>query len=258
MTLEGLGNIAKNVPKPKLPAGNGPEDPKKDEAPQPCQLASCVIDPPILEPSLWRSSVSADHLALCAAQAGVVWVFELDKGTLLRTYNLDGLTKDDLKKVRLLNFAILGTAFDPSGRLIVAKRNRELTQIAVKLANETTDPVEEKMQKEDFKIFTDLYKDIAWLALDPKTGGRQDLASPADYPTATPSFRKQNRFQFLISPLGQVKTTAFRDWDSLKREFGISFDVPKKDDQESIKKETSEQKSIQPATVVKETKVHEK
>lgn len=226
MTVDGVGSIAKRVPKPISSSASAQEDVKREESPQPWQVASCAIDPPALAPSLRPASVSRDHLAVCATQAGVIWVFELDKGTLRRTYNLDGLNLAELKKTRLLNHVILGTAFDSTGRLFVARRDRELARIAVKLAKETTDPVEEKMQRENLQMFTDLYKDIRWLVLDPETGTRQDLDSPADFPTATPSFRRQTHLQFLVTPLGIVKTNAYRDWDSLKREFGIFPDAP--------------------------------
>ncbi len=246
MTVDGVGSIAKRVPKPISSSATTPEDAKREGSSQPWQVASCAIDPPALTPSLRPASVSKDHLAICATQAGVIWVFELDKGTLRRIYNLDGLRQDELKRARLLNHVVLGTAFAPDGRLVVAKRDRELSKIAVKLAKETTDPVEEKMQRENLQIFTDLYKDIHWLVLDPETGTRQDLDSPADFPTATPSFRRQAYLQFLVTPQGIVKTNAYRDWESLKREFGIHADVPLTANSEGTRKSASEPKSNAP------------
>jgi len=235
MTVDGVGSIAKRLPKP-ISSPSTPEDAGPEGSPQPWQLASCVIDLPALTPSLRPASISRDHLAVCATQAGVIWVFELDKGTLWRTYNLDGLKQDELKKARLLNHTILGTAFDAGGRLVVARRDRELSQIAVKLAEETTDPVEEEIQRDNLQMFTDLCKDIRWLVIDPETGTCQDLDSPAEFPTATPSFRRQAYLQFLVTPQGIVKTNAYRDWESLKREFGIHADVPVTPDPEGLKK----------------------
>ncbi len=246
MAVDGVGNIARWVPA-SVPSATPQSEGKQEGSLRPWQVASCVIDLPALTPSLRPASVSRDHLAVCATQAGVIWLFELDKGTLRRTFNLDELTINEFKKAGLLNHTILGAAFNPGGQLVVAKRDRELSRIAVKLARETTEPVEAKRQREDLQMFTDLYKDIRWLALDPETGARQDLDSPADFPTATPSFSKQTYLRFLITPLGIVKTNAYRDWESLKQEFGIHLDAPATLNPEGIKKSNSKpEKKPQP------------
>ena len=251
MPLDDMASIAKRTPRSTSPETPPSEPANKDDAHRPWNRAFCMIDPPSLAPSLFPPSVSADHLAICAAEAGVIWVFELAKGSLRRTYNLDGLAKGEFRKTGLLNHSILGTAFDSSGRLIVAKRDRELAQIAVKLSKETTEPVEKQMQKEDFRMFTELYTDIRWIALDPATGTRQDFDLSADFPTATPTFRKQTYLQFLVTPVGTVKTNAYRDWDSLKREFGICLTPPKAEPLEDTKK-TEREPSTNPQASAKQ------
>lgn len=219
MTLDGFDDIAKAVPVP-APQKDG------DKELQPWEKFKCVVEPAALFPTLELPAISPDYLALVATQAGVIWVFDRAKGSLRRVYDLGELKKEDLKHLKHLDHLILGAAFDPSGRLYVAKRNPELAKAAVKLSSTAKDHAEAKLSEADFKFFREQYKDIQWIALDPGLGSQKTPVSPADAPIETPNYRRQTNLQFLVTPLGQVKTNAYKNWESVKRECGFTYEGP--------------------------------
>jgi hypothetical protein len=198
----------------------------------------CEATPRSLWPTLWHPSISVNYLALGAPEAGVIWILDLNKGSVKHTLNLFSLSKADLDRVKPLKQVILGTAFAPDGELILATREPELVDITVRLASsaEQAKSLEEsrssldsegmgndRKEEEDknFQIFAEQSKKIQWWSIDPETGAKNRLDSPTVYPDRVPSYARQGRLRFLVDSNGYIKTNAFTSWSLVLEGAGI-------------------------------------
>lgn len=194
----------------------------------------CQPVSPLLTSILFLPSIYQNHLAITAPYAGVVWVFDLDKGVLQHTYNLDKLYLEDLNKIKILNPLIHGTAFNIDGELIVAKHEPELVKMAIKMADDSRYKNDDKKLEEDFNFFFDNYNEIKWniINLDSKTVNDFDASVGLIAKTPITNFF---HFYFLVDPNGRIKTNEHGDWEVIKRQlFAIVSDKEENDIDKSV------------------------
>ena len=180
-------------------------------------------EPSILTPSLTLPSLSDDFLVLGAASAGVLWILDLENGSVRRTINLTGLNRKDLSKLKPLKHVILGTGFAPDGTLIIASKPSDLIKLTAALELDKPDSPEKDLRKKDFEFLRNEIKDISWWRIDPKNGHQERLDSPVDFPVRMPTAARHTVFRFLVDPYGHVKTNAFTPWSKVMEAFLNTF-----------------------------------
>jgi hypothetical protein len=193
-----------------MPAG-------KELSPEATKLLYCEITPKGLAPTLWLPSLSKDYLAITSATAGVIWIYSLDTGRLKRMINLCGLDEKSIPKTERLRWIIMGTAFSPDGRLIVASRPPDMVEFTVALEDSKDDP---KGKREVFDAMAEKFKDFQWWEIDPDEGTTRKIENPIDYPAGTSSFDRQACTRFLIDESGKVRTTAISSWKNILQQSG--------------------------------------
>ena len=151
-------------------------------------------------------------MALTAPYAGVVWIIDLDKGTLKHTYNLDKLSLEYLNKIKILNPLIHGTAFNIDGKLIVAKRHPELVKMALKMADDSKYKNNDKRLEEDFKFFVENYNEIKWNFIDINSNTPKDYDASVELIAIAPA-DPYSDFMFLVDPNNHIKTNQHKNWD---------------------------------------------
>jgi hypothetical protein len=180
------------------------------------ETASTKLVSDALAPYLWPPSISNKYLALCGSAAGCIWVFELEKGSLYRTFYLDKLSLEDLDKIDILNPLILGTAFGPDGRLIVAKRDPELVKIALQMAHNKKFANDKRSLAQELVFFKDNLNQIIWLSIDIESKSIEDYDGFLDTPSEPSRLKNPASLNFLISPDGKAITNMHLDWGAAK------------------------------------------
>lgn len=218
LPFDDISNIVKgkwfNIPTPTIETTSSLNENAKNN-----RFWLGYADPALLTPTLKLPSVSDDFIVLGAASAGVLWILDLDTGRLRNVVNLTGLSKTDLLKISQLKHVILGTGFTPDGDLIVAARDSDLIKITVALDIDKADFYDKETKKHDLDFFRKELKEICWWRINPKTGSKQRLDSPVDFPDRMPSEIRHTAFRFLIDTYGHVKTNAFTPWSKVMDEF---------------------------------------
>jgi len=180
------------------------------------KLTCIELNPYHFSPSLLIPSCSNRFLAITSTASGMIWIFDLEKSSLSRTFNLYSLKKEDFRKLGLIDHLILGTGFDPSGRLIVAGRHPDLVRHSIELALNPKYSDRSSINLKDFQFISIFYHDVSWFILDPETGSIENRVGCPDLPEKTPGYRWQRSLLFVVTPSGSVQTNAFKNWEKIK------------------------------------------
>jgi len=204
-----------------------------------------VCEPPCeaMRPCLWPPSVSEGYLALAAPASDIVWILDLAKGRVRTTLSLLGLSARDLERLNPLKDVILGTAFAPDGRLLIATRHPELVDLTVRLAvsNEKAvlpggadhgrDAVIIKHEEDArFKCLAEQQQTIQWWSWGSEHPSAEKLDASALFPNRVPTLQRQERFRFLVDAHGSVRTNAHTPWNQLLEDVGIPREQAKTTD----------------------------
>lgn len=176
-------------------------------------------DPPILTPTLILPSISEDYIVIGAASAGVLWVYGLRNGQLRRTINLTGLDEKNLTRLSPLTHVILGTGFTPGGDLIVASLDPGLIKLTDTLDSNGSEPEDRPLRQRDFDFFRKDFKKVYWWRINLKTGIREHIEAPTEFPDRLPRLLSFATFHFLVDAQGEIRSNAYRPWATVLRRF---------------------------------------
>ena len=180
-----------------------------------------------LEPNLWPPGIYGKYMAFYGPSVGCIWVIDLEKGALHHTFYLDKVSADDLDALgvlaglgagRVIDPLILGAAFAPDGKLIVAKRHPELVKMALKLAKDPERANDRRKLWEDLQFFLESYHKVVWLSIDLESKSVEDITAYLPPDTQPPAKRSLAWLQFVVMPSGKIVTNfQSSNWDEWEK-----------------------------------------
>jgi len=201
---------------------------------KPATLRVCTPRCESTRPYLWPPSMSGEHLALAAPASDLVWILDLAKGRVRTTLSLLDLASSDRKRLNPLKDVILGTAFAPDGKLILATRHPELVDLTRRLmsgaeksalpggSNHGRDAETVQCEEEaHFKLLAEQQKTIQWWSWTPERPSAERLDPSTLFPDRVPTLKQQDRLRFLVDTHGSVRTNVQTPWRNLLEAFGI-------------------------------------
>ena len=183
---------------------------------------------PALKLGLWPPGIYGKYLTLYGQAVGCIWVIDLEKSALHHTFYLDKVSADDLDALEALaglglgagmDPLILGAAFAPDGKLIVAKRHPELVKVALKLAKDPERARDRRKLAEDLAFFLEAYHEVVWLSIDLETKSVEDITAYLPPDTQPPPKRNPGTLRFVVLPSGKIatnfQTSGLKEWEAV-------------------------------------------
>lgn len=185
-----------------------------------------------LAPFLESLVQTPDHLVLVATRAGILWVFDRQRGALKRTIRLYDVEDKNLGERSTLEAAILGVHPTREGKLLVAARD----EIAFNLAGtaykhwegqrpmsmlepgKPVDPIQAQDRFLEACRAVQSFGDLVWWEVDPATG-KKLRHFPAGVPERFQSFQELRTFAWTLELDGRIRT-------NLKRPAGVADPAP--------------------------------
>lgn len=156
-----------------------------------------------------QSALTGDQLVI-ASDYGHFWVFDLNKGTMVRSEKLFSSVTDKMLEKNALFPALLGFQPTRDGAILIASRCEDAVLYAL---NTHESPVGKTITqfKEWIGLTNSFNPTIRWSEFEPQTGKFRDVANPIGVPTQMKSTKGAFDFNWRFKTDGNLKFSKYSE-----------------------------------------------